>query len=85
MNSIGWNSFAIELLLGLVTPLVQVPLHYIVQGHRYNQIQDVGCVVAIYPSVPAIILVLCYPVLINIISFVYAGKSPEFRFERSDS
>ncbi|KAF8136054.1 pheromone A receptor-domain-containing protein [Mycena galopus ATCC 62051] len=32
-----------DLAIGLGLPLLQIPLQYIVQGHRYNIFEDIGC------------------------------------------
>ena len=68
------SQFAVEILLGLIVPLVQVPLHFLFQGHQVNEVKDFGCIAPIYPSVPSILLVLCYPVLIDTAGTAYARK-----------
>ena len=67
--------FCVEIAVGLLLPLLQIPLHYIVQGHRMDEMAGMGCFVAVYPSVLTIVLVLCFPVIITMISAVYGGET----------
>ena len=48
-------------------------IDYIVQGHRYNIIENVGCTPDIYNTVPAYPLVFIWPVVLGFVTFVYAG------------
>lgn len=77
--SVKRYQFTVELSLGLIIPLVQVPLHFLFQGHQVNEVKDFGCIAPIYPSVPSILVVLCYPVLIDTIGMAYAGESNVLR------
>ncbi|KAJ7883809.1 pheromone A receptor-domain-containing protein [Mycena leptocephala] len=40
----------IDLTIGLGIPLLQIPLQYIVQGHRYNIFEDIGCLGETYET-----------------------------------
>jgi len=46
---------------------------YIVQGHRYDIIQYIGCLPTTYVSIPGIIIVYLPPLLLSIGGSVYAG------------
>ena len=48
-------------------------LDYVVQDHRYNIVQYIGCQPATYVSVPAIFIVWLPPLLLSLGTFVYAG------------
>jgi len=48
----------------------------VVQPHRFDILEDVGCYPVIYTTLPAYFLVYMWPVLLGSISFVYSGKSP---------
>ncbi|KAG8809402.1 a-factor receptor, partial [Serendipita sp. 399] len=54
---------------------MRLPLYYyldiIVQGHRFDIIEDYGCWPTIYNSIPAYILILCWPWVISCISMIY--------------
>lgn len=47
---------------------------YIVQGHRFNIFEVIGCYPAIYNTVPTYFLVYMWPVVVGLISAVYCGK-----------
>lgn len=47
---------------------------YIVQGHRFDLFEDIGCTPATYISAPALCLVLIPPIMISLASFFYAGQ-----------
>jgi len=63
--------FITELVIGIIIPLLQVLLHYIVQPHRLNEFKDIGCLVPIYPDILAVILVMVYPLIVTLISATY--------------
>lgn len=47
---------------------------YIVQPHRFDILEDIGCYASIYNTIPAYFLVFMWPVVLGVISFVYSGK-----------
>ncbi|KAJ7611071.1 putative fungal pheromone GPCR, STE3-type [Mycena polygramma] len=61
----------VDLAIGLGIPLVQMPLQFIVQGHRYDILENVGCYPTTYNVVPAYPLSYLWPNIINLISAVY--------------
>nr|AOC97511.1 putative pheromone receptor [Flammulina velutipes] len=60
-----------DLLIAVGIPLLQLPLHIIVNGHRYDILEDVGCVVVTYNTVPAYPLSFLWPNIICLTSVVY--------------
>ncbi|KAH9484589.1 Pheromone B alpha 3 receptor [Psilocybe cubensis] len=62
----------VDLLIGLGLPVVEMVLHYIVQGHRFDILEDVGCVTSTYLSWPSFVIVSLPPVIIGLISSIYA-------------
>ena len=57
------------MLIGsLLTELADV----VVQGHRFNIAEDIGCLPVIYVTPVAFPLVFMWPVLLGMVSFVYA-------------
>ncbi|KAF7375579.1 Pheromone receptor Rcb2 B44 [Mycena sanguinolenta] len=50
------KTFALDLVLCWGYPVVTMGLHYIVQGHRFNIYEDVGCAETTYVSIPAILI-----------------------------
>ncbi|KAG8848624.1 a-factor receptor [Serendipita sp. 411] len=64
-----------DLLIGLGIPALVMILHYIVQGHRYDILEDYGCWPTIYMTPLAIPLVLLWPLLISAVSIPYCVLS----------
>ncbi|KAI6043286.1 pheromone A receptor-domain-containing protein [Pisolithus marmoratus] len=60
-----------DLAIGLGIPVLEMILHYIVQGHRFNIFEEIGCYPATYNTPPAYALVWCWPVAIGVVSAVY--------------
>ncbi|KAH9916388.1 putative fungal pheromone GPCR, STE3-type [Epithele typhae] len=63
----------VDIAIAIGIPIIVMCLHYIVQGHRYNIIENIGCTPDIYNTVPAYPLVFMWPVLLGCITFVYAA------------
>ncbi|KAI0682988.1 pheromone A receptor-domain-containing protein [Cerioporus squamosus] len=63
----------IDLSIGVGIPVIVMVLHYVVQGHRFNILEDIGCVPTIYNTPPAYPLVYMWPPLLALVSFVYSG------------
>ncbi|KAJ7223583.1 putative fungal pheromone GPCR, STE3-type [Mycena pura] len=61
----------IDTLICVLFPLVYLVLVYIVQGHRFNIIEQIGCYPAIYQALPAYFLLYIWPPAIGCISAVY--------------
>lgn len=68
------RQFYIELTIGIFVPLIEVPLHYVVQGRRMAEIRDFGCMSPVYPCPWAIILVAWFPLVVSIASAVFGGE-----------
>ncbi|KAJ7323223.1 pheromone A receptor-domain-containing protein [Mycena albidolilacea] len=62
----------VDLAIGLGIPFVQMPLQFVVQGHRYNILENVGCFPATYNVTLAYPLTYLWPNVINLISACYA-------------
>ncbi|KAJ6542964.1 pheromone A receptor-domain-containing protein [Mycena capillaripes] len=69
------RAILIDLAIGLGLPLLQIPLQYIVQGHRYNIFEDIGCLGETYETPVAIVLFHLPPVLVGAVSAVYCVLS----------
>ncbi|KAF9514394.1 hypothetical protein BS47DRAFT_1295146 [Hydnum rufescens UP504] len=62
----------IDFGIGLGIPILVMILHYVVQGHRFDIIEDVGCVPCNHLSHCLMIpLVLIWPLLLGLVSMVY--------------
>ncbi|KAG2112664.1 GPCR fungal pheromone mating factor [Suillus discolor] len=54
-------------------PLIFMALHYIVQGHRYDIVENFGCQPATYFSTEGIIIVLLPPLVLATATLMYAA------------
>lgn len=63
----------IDFAIGLGLPVLVMILHVVVQGHRYDIVEDFGCMPTTYPSYYAYIVILPWPWVLSSISMVYAG------------
>ncbi|KIJ93461.1 hypothetical protein K443DRAFT_684538 [Laccaria amethystina LaAM-08-1] len=61
----------IDLLIGLGIPALQMALQFIVQGHRYDLFEDVGCYPTTVNTPAAYPLSFLWPNLIGLVSAVY--------------
>ncbi|KDQ50575.1 hypothetical protein JAAARDRAFT_211610 [Jaapia argillacea MUCL 33604] len=64
-----------DLAIGLGIPLFQMCLQYIVEGHRFNIFEDIGCYPFTWNVTPAYPLVFCVPLLISVISAYYSIRT----------
>ncbi|KIM26532.1 hypothetical protein M408DRAFT_330503 [Serendipita vermifera MAFF 305830] len=69
------RALIIDLLIGLGIPILVMVLHYIVQGHRYDILEDVGCWPTVYSSVVAVPLVYMWPLIVSLISIPFCVLS----------
>ncbi|KAG9045218.1 a-factor receptor [Tulasnella sp. UAMH 9824] len=63
----------IEISLGMGLPALAVIFRVMVQGHRFDIIENVGCWPSIYVTPVTIPMVFLPPILINLVSMVYAS------------
>ncbi|OCF59121.1 hypothetical protein L486_03622 [Kwoniella mangroviensis CBS 10435] len=61
-----------EITICLVLPCLFAALYHIVQGHRYDIVENIGCVTPIYMSIPAVIIRFVVPGTIAVASIVFA-------------
>ncbi|KAH7882764.1 pheromone A receptor-domain-containing protein [Phlebopus sp. FC_14] len=69
------RAILIDSLICVLFPLVFIALQYIVQGHRFDIYEDVGCYPFIYNTIVAFFLSDSWPIIIGLISAVYCGLS----------
>ncbi|KAG8708615.1 hypothetical protein FRC09_001130 [Ceratobasidium sp. 395] len=62
-----------ELLMTVGLPIIAMILHYIVQGHRFDILEDIGCNPTTYVSVAALFIVYLPPIILSLGTFAYAG------------
>ncbi|KAJ7440959.1 pheromone receptor Rcb2 B44 [Mycena latifolia] len=61
----------IDSLICVLFPLLYIAMQYIVQGHRFDIFQEIGCYPAIYNTLPAYFISFAWPILLGLISLVY--------------
>lgn len=54
-------------------------LDYVVQGHRFDVLGQIGCYPVVYNSIPAYFLYFMWPLVFGVISFVYSGKESGYK------
>lgn len=64
-----------DTLICVVFPMVYLVFYYIVQGHRFDVYEDVGCQPTVYDTLPSFFLVDIWPVIIGLISMVFCALS----------
>jgi len=69
------RSILIDSLICVLFPMLCMALAYIVQGHRYNIYEEIGCYPSIYNALPAYFLVNWWPIVLGLISAVYCFLS----------
>ncbi|KAG8732113.1 hypothetical protein FRC12_019415, partial [Ceratobasidium sp. 428] len=62
-----------ELLMTVGLPIVAMILHYVVQGHRFDILEDIGCNPTTYVSVAALFIVYLPPIFLSLGTLIYAG------------
>ncbi|KAH8986581.1 STE3-domain-containing protein [Lactarius akahatsu] len=63
----------VDLAIGLGIPLIQMPLQLVVEGHRFDIFEEIGCFQNTYNVPLAFSLVHTWPVVISIISTIYCA------------
>ncbi|KAF9789562.1 fungal pheromone STE3G-protein-coupled receptor [Thelephora terrestris] len=61
----------VDTLICVLFPILCLPLAYVVQGHRFDVIQEVGCHASVVNTLLSYFLVTMWPILFGLISFVY--------------
>ncbi|KAL0573614.1 a-factor receptor [Marasmius crinis-equi] len=65
------RAIAVDLAICVGIPILDMILHYIPQGHRFDILEDVGCYPTIYSTWVAIVLVTGWPLALGCISAIY--------------
>nr|BAE47138.1 RCB1 [Pholiota nameko] len=65
------RAVVVDLVIGLGIPALQMALQFIVQGHRYDIFEDIGCFPTTYNTPPAYPLSFLWPNIISAVSACY--------------
>ncbi|KAE9382661.1 STE3-domain-containing protein [Gymnopus androsaceus JB14] len=63
--------FLLTSLICVLGPLIYLSLQYIVQGHRFNIFEDIGCAPALYNSLPLYFITYSWSIIFGLASAVY--------------
>jgi len=64
-----------DLAIGVGIPVLEMILQYIVQGHRFNIFEEIGCYPATFNTPPAYVLVFAWPMVLGCISGYYCVRT----------
>ncbi|KAF8055252.1 pheromone receptor Rcb2 B44 [Lyophyllum atratum] len=65
------RAILIDTLICILFPMIFVAVQYVVQGHRFDIFEGIGCYPAIFNTLPAYLLSGMWPILIGLVSAVY--------------
>ncbi|KAI0651373.1 GPCR fungal pheromone mating factor [Trametes meyenii] len=72
----------VDLAICVGAPMIQMALHYVVQGHRFDIVEGFGCQPDTYVSIPEFFLIWFIPILLCISTFVLGGLAFRHFFKR---
>jgi pheromone a factor receptor len=73
MSPSGWRHRTLDVFLCWGFPAIVMALHFIVQGHRFDIIEDIGCIPAIYISWPSILIIDVSAFIPAVLALIYCG------------
>ncbi|KDR78096.1 hypothetical protein GALMADRAFT_245099 [Galerina marginata CBS 339.88] len=69
------RAILIDSIICVLFPLIYVATQYIVQGHRFNIFEDIGCYPALYNTLLTFFVSSMWPLVLGLISAVYCVLS----------
>ncbi|THU76386.1 STE3-like pheromone receptor [Dendrothele bispora CBS 962.96] len=67
------RALIVDLCISVGIPILGLVMHFIVQSHRFDILEDVGCYPATYNTLPAYFLSVSWPIALGCASFVYSA------------
>ncbi|TRM56681.1 pheromone A receptor-domain-containing protein [Schizophyllum amplum] len=67
------RAICIDLAIAVGIPVLVMILHVVVQPHRFDILEDVGCYAAIYITLPAYFLFFMWPLVLGFFSFIFSA------------
>lgn len=67
------RAILVDTLICVLLPMIEMALAYIVQGHRFDIFEEVGCFPGVYNTALAYLLISAWPVAIGLLSAVYCA------------
>nr|AAF01419.1 Rcb2.42 [Coprinopsis cinerea] len=71
-----------DVMMCWILPMIYMAAHYIVQGHRFDIVEDLGCRPSIYTSIPAIFIIWVPPFIAIFLTFCFGGVALHHFFRR---
>ncbi|KDQ50562.1 hypothetical protein JAAARDRAFT_141682 [Jaapia argillacea MUCL 33604] len=65
----------IDSILCFLIPVLVMALYYVVQGHRFDIFEDVGCYPVVYDTLLSYFLINMWPLIFGLVSAVYCSLS----------
>ncbi|KAG5340706.1 Pheromone B beta 1 receptor [Termitomyces sp. T112] len=75
------SRFMLEFILCYIIPLFYMCIHFVVQDHRFDLVEDYGCSASIHPSVVGLTLMWLPPILLCCASLFLCGASISHSFD----
>ncbi|KAJ7150666.1 GPCR fungal pheromone mating factor, partial [Mycena filopes] len=75
MSPRKWRHRTLDIFLCWGLPVLIMVLHTIVQGHRFDIIEDIGCIPAIYVSWPAIFILSISALVPAVLALLYCSHA----------
>ncbi|KAG1763922.1 GPCR fungal pheromone mating factor [Suillus occidentalis] len=72
----------VDITICWLLPIIFMALHYIVQGHRFDIIEDLGCRPTVYVSVAGICIIWIPPIVVSLLTMGYAAVALKHFFHR---
>ncbi|KAI1782021.1 putative fungal pheromone GPCR, STE3-type [Ganoderma leucocontextum] len=76
------RNMLVDIAICVGLPMIEMGLHYIVQGHRFDIVERFGCQPEDYISLPEFFLIWFIPILLCLSTFVLGGLSFFHFFKR---
>ncbi|KZV93647.1 fungal pheromone STE3G-protein-coupled receptor, partial [Exidia glandulosa HHB12029] len=65
----------IDTIIAVVLPIIFMVVHYTMQGHRFDIIEDFGCWPSTYLTAPGYALIIAPPIVVSAVSLVFCTLS----------
>ncbi|KAJ7028370.1 GPCR fungal pheromone mating factor [Mycena alexandri] len=75
MSPRGWRHRTLDVFLCWGLPVLVMILHVIVQGHRFDIIEDLGCIPAVYVSWPSILILDVSAFIPAVLALFYCAQA----------
>ncbi|KAJ7766022.1 GPCR fungal pheromone mating factor [Mycena metata] len=75
MSPRGWRHRTLDVFLCWGLPVLVMILHVIVQGHRFDIIEDLGCIPAVYVSWPSIFILDVSAFIPAVLALFYCAQA----------